>query len=31
MKDLTVSILFSEEDHNELLQQTVTVIEIPRL
>ena len=31
MKDLTISMPFKEEDYNELLQQTVAVIEVSRL
>ena len=31
MKDLTISMPFNEEDYNELLQQTVAVIEVSRL
>ena len=31
MKDFTVTKQFSEEDYNELLQQTVAVIETSRL
>lgn len=31
MKDLTVTKPFSEEDYNELLRQTVAVIETSRL